>query len=191
MTIDDMILKDGQRFNHYRNKDRIGNVSCIRGQDDKGRYFNFISDKPVQIGDIFSTDKIKYFVSDLDEISSFDDDTFLRVYYLTETEMNEKENVQSNVSFQIQNVHSSVLGSGNHTVFNINQGLDEILSEINKKNSVDREKLIEMVNELRNLTENDEPIPQGTLSKFGDLLIKHSWLTGPLGQTLVSWVFKR
>ncbi|MCY7835249.1 hypothetical protein [Bacillus haynesii] len=185
-------MEDGQKFNHYRNNKLLGTVSCIRGSDDKGRYFYYVSDNPVRVGDIFSTDsQIQYFVSDLDEVPDFDDETKLVAYYLTETEKKEKESVQPNVSFQIENVHSSVVGSGNHTTFNINQGLDNILSEINRRDPVDREQLNEMVNELRTLIENDTPVSQGTLSKFSDLLTKHAWLTGPLGQALVSWAFRQ
>lgn len=91
--------------------------------------------------------------------------------------------------FNITNANGSVIGTSEHATINNSYNLDEIKKIIDEKisDANDKQQLQDLVNSLKAITENDLPVRKGTLSKFGDVLTKYSWVTGPIAKSLISW----
>lgn len=84
--------------------------------------------------------------------------------------------------------NSAIATTGNFTI-NVNNSFDEIRSEINSRNmeSNDKEIALKLIDYIETLTENDAPLKKGFLSKFSDVVSKHSWLLTLTGNALVKY----
>ncbi len=84
--------------------------------------------------------------------------------------------------------NSAISNTGNVTM-NINTSFDEMRSEINSHNmdSSDKEIAMKLIDCLETLIENDSPMKKGALSKFSDVISKHSWLFTLCGNALIKY----
>ncbi|EHR33475.1 hypothetical protein [Helcococcus kunzii] len=97
---------------------------------------------------------------------------------------------KSNQIFNINSVSNSNIG--NYNTVNIGLTFEEIRNLINENSNInDRESLNELVNELENITNNSKELKPGIFAKFANTLQKNSWISGPLGQILVSYITKQ
>lgn len=93
-------------------------------------------------------------------------------------------------NFNFQNNYGAV-GTNSH--FTINNTFDfEEFDRLIKQNTVaesaDRKALEELQEQLKLVTQHNIPISKGYLSKFNDIMQKHSWVTGPLAGFLLHWI---
>ena len=97
--------------------------------------------------------------------------------------------MHSNNTFNISNcsINGAVQNTG---TINIGSqiSLDDIKELIEKYGNEDKQQLNELLEELKS-AEKFEIYKKGMLAKFGDLLAKHSWLTGALAQYIVPALF--
>lgn len=93
-------------------------------------------------------------------------------------------------NFNIQNASNSIIGNQENATINNSYSMEELKSIVNEKvdDPSDKAQLNELINMLKVLTENNAPLNKGVLQNFGDLLVKHSWLTVPLGTSIVNWL---
>jgi hypothetical protein len=103
-------------------------------------------------------------------------------FYQTSFER-EKSSTPS-VSYTFHNSSNIIAGSQTTATMNINIG--EIEKEIEEKGGSDKEELLAMVREIKDLFENQDQVNKGSLAKFSETLEKHSWITGSLIQLLGS-----
>lgn len=91
-------------------------------------------------------------------------------------------------TFNIKNVTNSAFANNGTTNLNNGVSFSEIKEFINKQSisDIDKENLSKLTNYLELLVENNTPMSKGTLSKFSDLLAKHSWATTLIGNILVN-----
>lgn len=97
--------------------------------------------------------------------------------------------LHSNNTFNMSNcsINGAVQNTG---TINIGSqiSLDDIKELIEKYGNEDKQQLNELLEELKS-AEKFEIYKKGMLAKFGDLLAKHSWLTGALAQYIVPALF--
>lgn len=102
----------------------------------------------------------------------------------------EKQNLNANQVFNINSVSNSNIGNCN--TLNIGNSINDIKDLINQQASEsDKAALSKLINELEDLTKNSKDIQPGIFAKFSNVLQKNPWLTGPIGQILVSFVTKQ
>lgn len=79
---------------------------------------------------------------------------------------------------------------GNNGPVTINNGynLDEIRALISAKPSEDQHELNKLVDTVEIITENSSSVSKGFLSKFSDVLAKHSDITIALGSGIIKWL---
>ncbi|MCP3776705.1 hypothetical protein NLX71_26050 [Paenibacillus sp. MZ04-78.2] len=86
------------------------------------------------------------------------------------------------MQFHIANVYGSNIGTqGNATIentFNF-EVVDRLIEE---NGGEDKEDLRKMISEIKELFEDSEKIKKGSLSKFSELMQKHSWITGAVSK---------
>ena len=82
------------------------------------------------------------------------------------------------MSYTFHNSSNIIAGSQAQATMNINIG--KIEAEIEEKGGSDKEQLLAMVMEIKQAFEEQENISKGSLTKFSEMLEKHSWITGSL-----------
>ena len=106
------------------------------------------------------------------------------VKYQTELEYKQQLNVNNNST--TINIHSvngnSAIGSQANVVFNIGSNLSDIEAIIEKLSPTEQTEANELLTILKDTTESNHPIlVEGALSKFSNLIKKHSDLLIAIG----------
>lgn len=108
-----------------------------------------------------------------------------RVYF----EMQEKShtmNQSEKTVFNIQQATNSILGNQQHATINQTTINFEAIKElVASKGENDNPEIQELIAILQNHLEQNKPLEKGMLSKFGDVLQQHPWLSNPLGQLII------
>lgn len=102
----------------------------------------------------------------------------------------EQPQVPSQV-FNIQSATNSAIGNNGTTTINNGYSFDEIRTLISSKSIEDQDELNKLVNTVEIMTENTEIVNKGFLSKFSDVLAKHSDIAIALGQGIMTWLTTR
>lgn len=91
-------------------------------------------------------------------------------------------------TFNIKTVNSSALGNNGPVTINNGYNLDEIRALISAKPSEDQHELNKLVDTVEIITENSSSVSKGFLSKFSDVLAKHSDIAIALGSGIIKWL---
>lgn len=84
-------------------------------------------------------------------------------------------------------VHGSVIGTNNTAELTNNFDFRRIEVEIEEKGGADKEELREALAEIRGLLESGQSLDRGALSKFSEVMERHSWFTGSVAQGLIGF----
>ena len=97
--------------------------------------------------------------------------------------------VPNQINYTIQNASNSIIGNSQNATINNGLSFDEITKIIQSKNidSSDKEQLIELTKYVKKLAENNTPMNKGLLSKFSDIVSKHSWVPSLIGSALIKY----
>ncbi|MCM3173245.1 hypothetical protein [Paenibacillus sp. MER 99-2] len=89
---------------------------------------------------------------------------------------------QSSMQFNIGTVYGSTIGTQGdahvENVFNFEK-VDQLIED---RGGDDKEALRDMIEEIKEFFEDSEKVKKGSLSKFSELMEKHSWITGAVSQ---------
>ncbi|MDF2792161.1 MAG: hypothetical protein K0S80_5263, partial [Neobacillus sp.] len=129
----------------------------------------------------------KYYVKHLSPISIENQNAGWQIKYLTEKQ--HKNGQDQKPSISIGTIYGGAI-VGNQSSATINNGynLDKIKELISSKPEEDQEKLNELIDLVKSLTENNVPVSKGTFGKFSDLLSKHSDIAIFLSQSIMNWL---
>lgn len=106
--------------------------------------------------------------------------------YFEMKEKNNNMNQSGQTIFNIQQASNSIFGNQQQATINqTNVNFDSLKELVASKGEANNPEINELINLLQEHLEQNKPLEKGMLSKFGDVLIKHQWLSAPLGQTLV------
>lgn len=93
-----------------------------------------------------------------------------------------KKDKGNNSSFNILNAHNSIIGTQNNASLTNNFNFSQLEKEIEQKGGEDKEELKRMIEEIRELFEDSEKVKKGSLSKFSEIMQRHSWITGAISK---------
>src|SRR5699024_9616537 len=146
----------------------------------------------IQINDILinTTTNIKYIILDIDS-SSYKGTIFQKkAYYQTSTYIEAPNNTSTTYNYNISNPQNSIIGNQEFaTINNKSFNIDELKKLIELYGDNDKAKLYQLTSELEKAIHNDN-IKKGMLSRFSDLIAKHSWLPLAIAQILSAFITK-
>ncbi len=190
MSILNFLERHGVEVSVFRNNECIAKVTGLynREKATSKKYIGFEPGTDIKIGDCIINDVgDKSYVIDV-QTDYFGGEAYqLKAYYQTEAE-HQIQDVSQSVIFNINNANGSVIGNNNVLNIDYNANLRELRKTISGSNPEDKEELDKIVSLLELIVEDNVPIKKGILSKFTDLLAKHSWLSTQVAAVLLNWL---
>jgi hypothetical protein len=183
--LDAVMQLSGEEFKIIRGDDRQTLKGVKQTQKVTNcRYVQFYPGTDVKVGDtlirIISNDE--WTVVEIDPHLIQGKVFCVNAYYETKKEQ-EKQQPQS-VSYTFHNSSNIIAGSQAAATITVNIG--KIESEIETHGGADKDELLAMVREIKEIFEKQDTISKSSLSKFSETLEKHSWITGSLVKLLGS-----
>lgn len=122
----------------------------------------------------------RYFIKNTVPLSMHGEVCGWMLEYESETE--HQRNMQPSSEIHIGTINGpSIIGSQQNATFNIGPSIEDIVQLIASKPPADQVSLCELVAVLKSIESSDTPVEKGRLSKFSDLIKKHSDLLVALG----------
>lgn len=178
---------NGQKYYVIRNGEKQSDLIGGLLHPEK-KYIGFYPDADVRVGDWVEHSKTgeRLYIHDTSN-HYIGNQTFQKKgLYWTEAQYqrrNEK-NGTSNPSFTFNGpVTGSIVGTQQHATLTVQ--IENLYQDVEKRGGEDTEELKKMLDKIQKALDKGE-LKKGSLSQFGDLLAKHSWIMGPLGTLLVN-----
>lgn len=176
-------------FQIFRNSVLISTVKGLKNTE-KGtnkKYIGFYPDVDIQIGDVLftSNSSIKYFVIDVDTATYMGEIYQIKAYYQNTSPVVEQT---SSTVYNISNASNSIIGNQQSAIINNSSfNIDDLKELIELYGANDKEKLYDLTSLLEQTLKNDD-FHKSKLSKFSDLIAKHSWLPTAIAQIISAYL---
>ncbi len=155
-------------------------------KDTHKKYIGFYPDADIQIGDVLSVpnSSVKYFVIDIDTSIYSGKIYQLKAYYQNSAPTAEN----SSTVYNITNSPNSIIGNQQQAILNNSSfNIDDLKELIELYGANDKQELYELSSQLQELLKNDD-FHKSKLSKFSDLIAKHSWLPVAIAQIISAFI---
>lgn len=171
-------------FEHYRDNKLLSTEKGLKSSNVPRKVINFFPEVDIQIGDIFINSGIKYYVTEVDT-QTYKGETFAKkAYYTTSIP---KPQTDSTV-FNINNAPNSIIGNQQSAILNNSHfNIDDLKQLIALYGENDKQQLYELTFFLKDCLDKDD-FHKSKLSKFGDLIAKHSWLPLAISQIIAGFL---
>lgn len=175
-------------FQIYRNSVLIDTVKGLKNTE-KGsnkKFIGFFPDVDIQIGDFLMVPNtsIKYSIIDVDTSTYMGEIYQLKAYYQTAP----AEAKQPSVTFNVNSSPNSIFGTQASAIINNPSfSISDFDSLIESNGGTDKKELYQLSSQLQELLEKDE-FHKSKLSKFSDLIAKHSWLPLAIAQVISAYL---
>ena len=175
-------------FQIYRNSVLIDTVKGLKNTE-KGsnkKFIGFFPDVDIQIGDFLMVPNtnIKYSIIDVDTSTYMGEIYQLKAYYQTAP----AEAKQPSVTFNVNSSPNSIFGTQASAIINNPSfNISDFDSLIESNGGTDKKELYQLSSQLQELLEKDE-FHKSKLSKFSDLIAKHSWLPLAIAQVISAYL---
>ena len=175
-------------FQIYRNSVLIDTVKGLKNTE-KGsnkKFIGFFPDVDIQIGDFLMVPNtsIKYSIIDVDTSTYMGEIYQLKAYYQTAP----AEAKQPSVTFNVNSSPNSIFGTQASAIMNNPSfNISDFDSLIESNGGTDKKELYQLSSQLQELLEKDE-FHKSKLSKFSDLIAKHSWLPLAIAQVISAYL---
>ena len=175
-------------FQIYRNSVLIDTVKGLKNTE-KGsnkKFIGFFPDVDIQIGDFLMVPNtsIKYSIIDVDTSTYMGEIYQLKAYYQTAP----AEAKQPSVTFNVNSSPNSIFGTQASAIMNNPTfSISDFDSLIESNGGTDKKELYQLSSQLQELLEKDE-FHKSKLSKFSDLIAKHSWLPLAIAQVISAYL---
>lgn len=150
-----------------------------------------LSDSDIAENDwlIHNATQKRYFINNVKPLSSGNRTLGWMAKYLSERSYKQEQERTTPYSISIGSIHGSAI-IGNQQTATINNGynLNEIQNLIATKPVEDREMLNQLIERIKIVTEDNQPISKGFFAKFSDVLEKHSDIATALGSSIINWL---
>ncbi len=175
-------------FQIYRNSALIDTVKGLKntGKGSNKKFIGFFPDVDIQIGDflMIPNTSVKYSIIDVDTSTYMGEIYQLKAYYQTAP----AEAKQPSVTFNVNSSPNSIFGTQASAIINNPSfSLNDLDSLIESNGGVDKKELYQLSSQLQELLEKDE-FHKSKLSKFSDLIAKHSWLPLAIAQVISAYL---
>lgn len=172
-------------FEIYRNSQLVSTIKGLKNSYQGKVYIEFFPDVNIQIGDILINSNIKYYIIDIDTQTWMGEVSAIKAYYQT-TPPVEQQSVST--IFNIGNASNSIIGNQQQAILNNSSfAIDDLKQLIELYGADDKQKLYELSSQLQQLIEKDD-FHKSKLSKFSDLIAKHSWLPTAIAQIISAYL---
>lgn len=175
-------------FQIYRNSALIDTVKGLKNTE-KGsnkKFIGFFPDVDIQIGDflMIPNTSVKYSIIDVDTSTYMGEIYQLKAYYQTAP----AEAKQPSVTFNVNSSPNSIFGTQASAIINNPSfSINDLDSLIESNGGADKKELYQLSSQLQELLEKDE-FHKSKLSKFSDLIAKHSWLPLAIAQVISAYL---
>lgn len=174
-------------FQICRNSQIISTLKGLKNteQGSGKKYIGFDPGTDVQIGDILINSNINYYVIDVDTSTWQGEISSVNAYYQTTPPINSQTN---STIYNIQSAPNSIIGSQQSAIINNSSfNIDDLKELIELYGADDKQQLYELSTQLQDLLEKDD-FHKSKLSKFSDLIAKHSWLPTAIAQIIAAFI---
>lgn len=171
-------------FEHYRNNKLLSTEKGLKNSNSSRKVIDFFPEVDIQIGDIFINSGIKYYVIEVDT-QTYKGETFAKKAYYTTSVSKTQDN---STIFNINNASNSIIGNQQSAILNnSNFNIDDLKQLIALYGENDKQQLYELTSFLKDCLDKDD-FHKSKLSKFGDLIAKHSWLPLAISQVIAGFL---
>ncbi len=176
-------------FQIIRNSNVLSTVKGLMNTETstKKKYVGFFPEVDVQSGDILYniSANIQYFVVDVDISTWMGNVSERKAFYQTQPPA---EQSPSSTVFNINNPSNSIIGNQQQAILNNSSfNIDDLKQLIELYGNNDKKQLYELSSQLEKLLLEDT-FHKGNLSKFSDLISKHSWLPLAIAQIISAFI---
>ena len=172
-------------FEIYRNSELISTAKGLKNSYQGKVFINFFPDVDVQIGDILKNSNINYYVVDIDTQTWQGQISSIKAFYQTRPPVDQPSN---STIYNIGTASNSIIGNQQQAILNNSSfSIDDLKKLIELYGANDKQQLYELTSQLQQLLEKDD-FHKGKLSKFSDLIAKHSWLPLAIAQVISAFL---
>lgn len=173
-------------FDQYRNSQYIQKIKGLKNTETNTnkKYIGIEPPIDIQIGDTLINTNIKYYIVDIDTASWLGKVDEIKAYYQTTPP---KEQQASSTVYNIGTAQNTIIGNQKNATINNASSIDDLKQLIELYGQNDKQQLNELVTLLKDSLDKDE-FHKSKLSKFGDLLAKHSWLPLAISQIIAGYL---
>lgn len=171
-------------FSIERNSLIVGEAHGFFCGKDYPSTIQLVQNADIKDGDwlIHTATKKRYYAVDARPITVNGEIQDWMVKYESELEHQSNQKHKSSASIHIGTVSGpAIIGNQQNATLNVGSSLEDIAKLIANKPTADLPELCELVSSLKKIEESGKPIEKGQLSKFSDILKKHSDILIALG----------
>lgn len=181
--------------NIIRDNQLVSTIKGLKNTTKNGdrKMFNFFPDVDVTVGDIIEipNTSFRYHVIEVEPKTWNGQISGLDAFYITAEEYVEKnKQPEKQTVYNIGQASNSIIGNQQNATINNGIDINEFRRLIETNGGTDKESLNKMADMLQTIIDNNMPVSKGTLSKFSDLIAKHSWVFTCATQILIKWLIK-
>lgn len=171
-------------FEIYRNSQLLSTTKGLKNSWEGKVFIEFFPDVDIQIGDILINSNIKYYIIDVDTQTWMGQISAIKAFYQTKPPV---ENNNS-ITYNIGTASNSIIGNQQQAILNNSAfNIDDLKQLIELYGGSDKSQLYELSSQLQQLLEEDD-FHKSKLSKFSDLIAKHSWLPTAIAQIISAFI---
>jgi len=172
-------------FEIYRNSKLISTVKGLKNSYQGKVFIEFFPDVDINIGDTLINSNIKYYIVDVDTQTWMGQISAIKAFYQTTPPV---EPIPSSTIYNIGTASNSIIGNQQQAILNnSNFSIDDLKQLIKLYGNDDKQQLYELSSQLQQLLDNDD-FHKSKLSKFSDLIAKHSWLPTAIAQIISAFI---
>lgn len=176
-------------FDVYRNSVLIFTIPGLKNTETNTnkRIVEFFPEAKIQVGDILVNSGINYYVIDIDTQTWMGQVAAIKAYYQTTPP---QPSESKSTVFHINNSPNSIIGNQQSAILNNSSfNIDDLKQLIELYGNNDKQQLYELTSLLEESLQKDE-FRKSKLSKFSDLVTKHSWLPTAIAQIISAFIQK-
>lgn len=168
----------------FRNSVKIATYKGMINDSKEHNYISFDPDVDVQINDdIFCPLKNKHYIITNTDIALLGGKQHRLDAYFD----NNFTQTHTTTVFNTYNPNNSIIGSQQTATINISNSFNNLDKLINNNGGTDKEELFELKTILKQQLDSNQ-LNKNSLSKFSDLIAKHSWLVSAISQIIAAWI---
>ena len=172
-------------FEIYRNSELISIQKGLKNSYQGKVFIEFFPNVDIQIGDILKNSNITYYIIDVDTQTWMGKISAIKAYYQTRPPVDSQQN---STIFNINSAPNSIIGNQQSAIINnSNFGIDDLKKLIELYGANDKQQLYELSSQLQEILNKDD-FHKSKLSKFSDLISKHSWLPLSIAQIIAGYL---
>lgn len=172
-------------FEIYRNSQLISTEKGLKNSYQGKVFVEFFPEVDIQAGDILKHMNMTLYVTSTDFQTWMGEISAIKAYYQTTPPVEQNHN---STVFNIGTASNSIIGNQQQAILNNSAfNIDDFKQLIELYGGSDKSQLYELSSQLQQLLAKDD-FHKSKLSKFSDLIAKHSWLPTAIAQIISAFI---